>query len=84
MTKEEAYNNVRLAGMGFREGLMKIGKEIDKKDSNLYLGLVAYEALELKGVSEVLDEAVEIVMKDVFDLVRSNLNKKSPIGIGRN
>lgn len=84
MTKEEAFNNVRLMGAGYRDGLAKIGKKVDKKDSDLFLGLVAYEMLNLKGMYEVVDESIDIVMQDVYELVRSNLNKKSPIGIGRN
>jgi hypothetical protein len=72
MTKDRAYENVRVLGNNFALSMADIGKNIDDK-SPLMNGLAAYEMLNLRGVYEWLDASIEIVMRDVFDLARQRV-----------
>lgn len=72
MTKDRAYENVRILGNNFALSMADIGKNIDDK-SPLMNGLAAYEMLNLRGVYEWLDASIEVVMRDVFDLARQRV-----------
>lgn len=72
MTKDRAYENVRVLGNNFALSMAEIGKNIDDK-SPLMNGLAAYEMLNLRGVYEWLDASIEIVMRDVFNLARQRV-----------
>jgi len=72
MTKDRAYENVRILGNNFALSMADIGKNIDDK-SPLMNGLAAYEMLNLRGVYGWLDASVEVVMRDVFKMAREQV-----------
>lgn len=76
MTRDQAYNTVRDFGIAFKEGLESIGKEIKPDETPLVLGLVAYEILDMKGRYAIIDDAMDIVLKDVVVYVKECLNKE--------
>lgn len=57
---------VRELGHAYSTLLAERGHNIDSTPP-LMNGLVAYEMLSLKGESEDLDEAVDLVMKEVYE-----------------
>lgn len=76
MTKEKAYSTVRDFGIAFKEGMKTIGKDVNPDETPLVLGIVAYEILVMKGHSAIIDEAMDIVLKDVVVYVKECLNKE--------
>lgn len=69
MTNQEAIELIRNLGNIFVVALQdQIGKK-PKSTSPLMNGLVAYEYLKLKGEREDLDEAVDIVVRIVYETV---------------
>jgi hypothetical protein len=82
MTNDEAIKNVREMGHIFAVSLTTItGKSIDDK-SDLMNGLAAYEALELRGKFDWVDESVDIVLRIIYDLAMERFDKDQ-IKIGR-
>ena len=75
MTLEQAIVEIRELGDFFAVAVMeRTGKSIDDS-SPLMNGLVAYYQLDLKGVSESCDKAVDMVMKVVYESAMEQLNK---------
>lgn len=72
MTKDRAFENVRVLGNNFALSMADIGKPVDDK-SPLMNGLAAYEMLNLKGEFDWLDASVGIVMREVFELAREQV-----------
>ena len=72
MNKQRAYENVRTLGHNFALGLENVGKGIEDK-APLMDGLAAYKILNLQGEFDWLDASVEIVMRDVFEMVRERV-----------
>ena len=76
MTRDKAYSLVRDFGIAFKESMEAIGKEIKPDETPLVLGIVAYETLDMKGRYAIIDEAMDIVLKDVVAYVKEYLNKE--------
>ena len=77
MTLEQAIVEIRELGDFFAVAVMeRTGKSIDDS-SPLMNGLVAYYQLDLKGVSENFDKAVDMVMKVVYESAVDELNRMS-------
>ena len=75
MTLEQAIVEIRELGDFFAVAVMeRAGKSIEDS-SPLMNGLVAYYQLDLKGVSESCDKAVDIVMKVVYESAMEQINK---------
>jgi hypothetical protein len=75
MTLEQAIVEIRELGDFFAVAVAeRTGKSIDDS-SPLMNGLVAYYQLDLKGVSESCDKAVDMVMKVVYESAMEQLNK---------
>ena len=72
MNKQRAYENVRILGHNFALAMDNIGKGIEDK-APLMDGLAAYKILNLQGEFDWLDASVEIVMRDVFEMVRERV-----------
>lgn len=69
MTNQEAIELVRNLGDIFVVALQDQTGKKPKSTSPLMNGLVAYEYLKLKGEREDLDEAVDIVVRIVYETV---------------
>jgi len=77
MTLEQALVEIRELGDFFAVAVAeRTGKSIDDS-SPLMNGLVAYYQLDLKGVSESCDKAVDMVMKVVYESAVEKLNSLS-------
>jgi CRISPR/Cas system type I-B associated protein Csh2 (Cas7 group RAMP superfamily) len=77
MTLEQALVEIRELGDFFAVAVAeRTGKSIDDS-SPLMNGLVAYYQLDLKGVSESCDKAVDMVMKVVYESAVEKLNSIS-------
>ena len=76
MTKDKAYRTVRDLGISFKKRMKVLGKEVKDDETPLVLGIVAYEILVLKGYSAIIDDAMDIVLKDVVVYVKECLNKE--------
>jgi hypothetical protein len=75
MTLEQAIVEIRELGDFFAVAVMeRTGKSIDDS-SPLMNGLVAYYQLDLKGVSESCDKAVDMVMKVVYESAMEQLSQ---------
>ena len=75
MTLEQAIAEIRELGDLFAVAVTeRTGKSIDNS-SPLMNGLVAYYQLDLKGVSESCDKAVDIVMAVVYEFAMEQINK---------
>lgn len=75
MTLEQAITEVRELGDFFAVAVAeRTGKNIDDS-SPLMNGLVAYHQLDLKGVSDNVDKAVDMVMKVVYDSAKEQIKK---------
>jgi hypothetical protein len=82
MTNQEAIELVRELGHIFAVAVAeKTGKKT-KATSDLMNGLVAYEYLTLKGEREDLDEAVDIIVRIVYETVVQQIEADT-IRIGR-
>lgn len=74
MTLQEALEEVREYGHIFVVAMAERG--IDTGDSSdLIQGLSGYELLDMKGVSSILDEAVDMVKNEVYQGVRQRLKE---------
>ena len=69
MTNAEAIELVRNLGNIFVTVVQEQSGKKPKSTSPLMNGLVAYEYLKLKGEREDLDEAVDIVVRIVYETV---------------
>lgn len=75
MNLEQAIVEIRELGDIFAVAVMeRTGKSIDDS-SPLMNGLVAYYQLDLKGVSENFDKAVDMVMSVVYESAMEQLKK---------
>lgn len=82
MTNEEAIRIVRELGHNFAVALAeKVGKK-PKSTSDLMNGLVAYNQLTLKGEFEELDEAVDKVMRIIYETMVERVEQDT-LKIGR-
>ena len=82
MNNQAALQLVRELGHIFAVALTeRTGQSIDDK-SDLMNGLAGYEILNLKGQSEALDKAVDIVMRIIYDLVVEKIDNDQ-IKIGK-
>ena len=82
MTNAEAIELVRNLGNIFVVALQDQTGKKPKSTSPLMNGLVAYEYLNLKGEREDLDEAVDIVVRIVYETVVEQIEQDT-IRIGR-
>lgn len=74
MTLDEALQEVREYGHIFVVAMAERG--LDTGDaSDLIQGLSGYEALNMKGVSSILDEAVDMIKDEVYQGVRERLKE---------
>ena len=71
-----AINNLRVLGNNFKFDLKARGKATPDVGALMH-GLAAYHMLNLKGEYDWLDESVEVVMREVFDMARSRLKGQS-------
>lgn len=69
MNNAEAIELVRELGRIFVVALEEKAGKKPKSDSDLMNGLVAYDQLKLKGEREDLDEAVDKVMRIIYETV---------------
>jgi len=75
MTLEQAITEVRELGDFFAVAVAeRTGKSLDDS-SPLMNGLVAYYQLDLKGVSDNVDKAVDMVMRLVYDIAMERFNE---------
>lgn len=82
MTNEEAIELIRNLGDIFVTVIQDQTGKKPKSTSPLMNGLVAYEYLKLKGEREDLDEAVDIVVRIVYETVVQQIEADT-IRIGR-
>lgn len=82
MTNQEAIELVRNLGDIFVVALQSQTGKKPKSTSPLMNGIVAYEYLKLKGEREDLDEAVDIVVRIVYETVVQQIESDT-IRIGR-
>jgi hypothetical protein len=82
MTNQEAIELIRNLGNIFVVALQDQTGKKPKSTSPLMNGLVAYEYLNLKGEREDLDEAVDIVVRIVYETVVQQIEADT-IRIGR-
>lgn len=72
MNIERAIENLRVLGDNFKLDLEARGKTVPDVGA-LMNGLAAYEMLSLKGEYDWLDQSVDIVMREVFDMARKRV-----------
>ena len=82
MTNAEAIELIRNLGNIFVVALQDQTGKKPKSTSPLMNGLVAYEYLNLKGEREDLDEAIDIVVRIVYETVVEQIEQDT-IRIGR-
>lgn len=82
MTNAEAIELVRNLGDIFVVALQDQTGKKPKSTSPLMNGLVAYEYLKLKGEREDLDEAIDIVVRIVYETVVQQIEDDT-IRVGR-
>ena len=82
MTNAEAIELIRNLGNIFVTVVQEQSGKKPKSTSPLMNGLVAYEYLNLKGEREDLDEAVDIVVRIVYETVVQQIEADT-IKIGR-
>lgn len=82
MTNAEAIELVRNLGDIFVVAVQDQTGKKPKSTSSLMNGLVAYEYLKLKGEREDLDEAIDIVVRIVYETVVQQIEADT-IRIGR-
>ena len=82
MTNAEAIELIRNLGNIFVTVVQEQSGKKPKSTSPLMNGLVAYEYLKLKGEREDLDEAVDIVVRIVYETVVEQIEADT-IRIGR-
>jgi len=82
MTNQEAIELIRNLGNIFVTVVQEQSGKKPKSTSPLMNGLVAYEYLKLKGEREDLDEAVDIVVRIVYETVVQQIEADT-IKIGR-
>lgn len=69
MTTREAIDRVRELGVAFKKGLIRAGKEdFIGDESDLELGLMAYNYLNLQGENQIYDIAYNIVVVIIYKL----------------
>lgn len=82
MTNSEAIELIRNLGNIFVAVLQDQTGKKPKSTSPLMNGLVAYEYLNLKGEREDLDEAIDIVVRIVYETVVEQIEQDT-IRVGR-
>lgn len=82
MTNAEAIELIRNLGNIFVTVVQEQSGKKPKSTSPLMNGLVAYEYLKLKGEREDLDEAIDIVVRIVYETVVEQIEADT-IKIGR-
>jgi hypothetical protein len=82
MTNSEAIELIRNLGNIFALALKDQTGQKPKSKSPLMNGIVAYEYLKLKGEREDLDEAIDIVVRIVYETVVQQIEQDT-IKIGR-
>jgi hypothetical protein len=82
MTNAEAIELIRNLGNIFVTVVQEQSGKKPKSTSPLMNGLVAYEYLKLKGEREDLDEAIDIVVRIVYETVVEQIEADT-IRIGR-
>lgn len=82
MTNSEAIELIRNLGNIFVTVVQEQSGKKPKSTSPLMNGLVAYEYLNLKGEREDLDEAVDIVVRIVYETVVEQIEADT-IRVGR-
>lgn len=69
MTRRQAIDKIAELGDIFREGLAKVGKgELVGDESDLEMGIIAYNTLGLDGENDELDLAYDIVSGMLYRL----------------
>jgi hypothetical protein len=82
MTNAEAIELIRNLGNIFALAIKDQTGKKPKSKSPLMNGIVAYEYLKLKGEREDLDEAIDIVVRIVYETVVKQIEADT-IKIGR-
>lgn len=82
MTNAEAIELIRNLGDIFVVAIQDQTGKKPKSTSPLMNGLVAYEYLKLKGEREDLDEAIDIVVRIVYETVVQQIEDDT-IRVGR-
>ena len=82
MTNAEAIELIRNLGYIFALAIKDQTGKKPKSKSPLMNGIVAYEYLKLKGEREDLDEAIDIVVRIVYETVVEQIEADT-IKIGR-
>ena len=82
MTNAEAIKLIRELGHIFVVAIQDQTGKKPKSKSPLMNGIVAYEYLKLKGEREDLDEAIDIVVRIVYETVVEQIEADT-IKIGR-
>ena len=82
MTNSEAIELIRNLGNIFVTVVQEQSGKKPKSTSPLMNGLVAYEYLNLKGEREDLDEAIDIVVRIVYETVVEQIEQDT-IRVGR-
>lgn len=77
MTLNEALEEVREYGHVFVVAMAEKGHSVPEDTSDLINGLAGYEMLNMKGVSSILDEAVDMIKDEVYQGVRQRLKELS-------
>jgi hypothetical protein len=72
MEFQRAINNLRVLGDNFKLDLEARGKTTPDVGA-LMNGLAAYHMLNLKGEYDWLDQSVDLVMREVFDMARKQV-----------
>ena len=72
MEFQMAINNLRVLGDNFKFDLEARGKTTPDVGALMH-GLAAYHMLKLEGEYDWLDQSVQIVMREGFDMARSRL-----------
>lgn len=72
MNIETAYAQIRQLGAIFKQALIDAGKPVD--GTTLTHGIGAYHKLNLKGEDAQLDKAYAMVMDDMVNACRKQIN----------
>ena len=72
MNIETAYAQIRHLGCIFQQALIKAGKQVD--ETVLIQGIAAYHKLNLQGEDAQLDQAYAMVMEDMVNACRKQIN----------
>jgi hypothetical protein len=72
MNIERAIENLRVLGDNFKLDLEARGKTTPEAGALMH-GLAAYHMLDLRGEYTWLDQSVDVVMREVFDMARKRV-----------